>query len=181
MKWLNRFLDFVWPTNQDKGNARLAVIGLIVVFIIALSTKCAMAGEGDAFTQVGGGSTIVRGAAPVIDLSFVYPRAAPGDAQLEVGATFIGGSTFRGEFQQNNFALRVAIVDALGPWEVGLGSVYLQNTDTYNGSHLNFTLILGYRFTRWPLTLRLDQHISNGGTVSPNKGRDISLMLFRLK
>jgi hypothetical protein len=178
LNWLKRLGD-LWPTNQDKPATKWLVIGLVTLLVVALATNCARAGDGPAYTQLGLGSTIVRGPAPVVDLSFVYPRAAPGDAALEVGATFVGASTLRDEFQRNNFALRAAIVDGLGPIEVGLGVAYLQNVDTYNGSHLNFVLILGYKFKRWPVTIRLDQHFSNGGTQAPNKGRDITLGIWR--
>lgn len=173
MKWL--------PFNQKSTKTQIGVLVLIVLFLTALVTKCARAGEGEPYTQIGGGMTVVRGAAPVIDISFVYPEAGPGDSVLEVGATFIGGSTFEGTYQQNNFAWRAAIVDGIGPIEVGLGAAFLQNVDTYNGSHTNFVLILGYKFKRWPVTLRLDQHFSNGGTQSPNKGRDMTLGIWRVK
>jgi hypothetical protein len=155
LNWLKRLGD-LWPTNQDKPATKWLVIGLVTLLVVALATNCARAGDGPA-----------------------YPRAAPGDAALEVGATFVGASTLRDEFQRNNFALRAAIVDGLGPIEVGLGVAYLQNVDTYNGSHLNFVLILGYKFKRWPVTIRLDQHFSNGGTQAPNKGRDITLGIWR--
>jgi hypothetical protein len=95
---------------------------------------------------------------------------------VEVGATFIGGSTLNGEFQQNNFALSAAVIDSLGKFDVGIGAAYLQNTDTYNGSHVNFKLMLGYRFekisVRWA-------HFSNGGTIKPNKGRDMILVEYK--
>ncbi len=62
------------------------------------------------------------------------------------------------------------MVDGLGPVEVGLGVAYLQNMDTYNGSHVNFKLLLGYRWER--LSVRWS-HFSNGGTKDVNKGRDM--------
>lgn len=167
MKW--------WPTNQGNKNTALGVIAFIVVFVAALAVpKCAHAEE--SYARVGVGSTVVRGPAPVLDLEFVYPDAGPADANLEVGATFIGGSTLKDAYQQNNFALSAAIVDGLGPFEFGLGAAYLQNVDTYNGSHVNFKLLVGYKWKK--LSVRWS-HFSNGGSVSPNKGRDAITVNYR--
>lgn len=172
MKWL--------PFNQGSTKTQIGVAILLGLFILALATKCS-AGDGKAYSQVFVGTTTIRGQAPVIDLSFVYPKAAPGDAELEVGATFIGESDYRGSHQQNNFALRTTIVEKLWRFDVGLGAAYLQNTDTYNGSNLNFNLLLGYRFKHWPMSLRPEFHFSNGGTRSPNKGRDLFMLGVRFE
>jgi hypothetical protein len=169
MKWL--------PFNQGNSKTQWGVALILVLLIVGFATKCAAA---DGHAQIGMGSTVVRGAAPVLDLNFVYPEGVPGDADLEVGATFIGGSTFRDAYQQNNFAIRATAVEKLWRFDVGLGVAYLQNVDTYNGSHVNFNLVLGYRMKRLPLTLRLS-HFSNGGTRSPNKGRDMLLVFWRFQ
>ena len=126
-----------------------------------------------------GWMTVVRGEAPAVDLSVVLRDALEaGDTGLEVGVTFIGASTLNGAPQHNNFAVRCAVVDSLWRFDVGLGLGYLQNTDVYNGSNLNFNLLLGYRFSRIPVTVRA-MHFSNGGTRSPNKGRDMLLVYWR--
>lgn len=163
------------PFNQGAPKVQLAVLILLLVLIAGFATRCRAEGS---YMQIGAGSTIVRGEASVIDLAAVYPNAAPGDAALEVGTTFIGGSDFRGADQRNNFALRAAIVDGFGRFDVGLGAAYLQNIDQYNGSNLNFCLLLAYRFERLPISIRL-QHFSNGGTKSPNRGRDMVFVAWR--
>lgn len=169
-----------WPTNTGNRKVQLGVALLIGLFVLGLAvSKCAAASEAS-YSQVGLGSTFIRGETSVIDLAFVYPEAAPADANLEVGATFIGPSELKGADQRNNFAVRATVVEKLWRFDVGLGIAYLQNVDTYNGSHLNFNLLLGYNFRRLPITLRV-QHFSNGGTQSPNKGRDMLLVLWRFQ
>jgi hypothetical protein len=155
------------PFNQGNTKTQAGVAVILLLLIGAFATQCAKAG--DSYVQMGLGTTVVRGPAAAIDLALVYPDAGPKDARIEVGATFIGGSEFKGQFQRNNFALRAAVVDGLGPVDVGIGVAYLQNIDTYNGSHVNFSLMLGYQFEKWSVRWI---HFSNGGTVSPNKGRD---------
>lgn len=177
--WGRRILD-LWPTNQDKPGTKLAIFLFIVVLVIAfLMGREATAEEKS--IQVGGGVTYIRGTAPVVDLALVYPDLGPFDSVVEIGATFIGESKFRDELQRNNFAWRVSLVEHIGRFEIGLGFAYLQNVDAYNGSHTNFNLLLGYRFKRWPITLRPAFHFSNGGTVSPNRGRDIGLFIVRIE
>lgn len=141
---------------------------VLILLITAFATQCAHSEE--SYVQMGAGSTVIRGQAPVIDLQLVYPDLGPKDARVEFGATFIGSSDLRGDAQPNNFAFSAAVVDSLGHLDVGLGAVYLQNTDTYNGSHANFKLILGYTFDR--ISVRWT-HFSNGSTRMPNKGRDL--------
>lgn len=173
--WLTKILSFI-PFNQGRPKVQLGVLLVVVLFLVGLATRC---GAEEAYSQFGVGSTYIRGTAPVMDLAYVYPDAAPGDAVLEVGATFLGqSSTADNGVQRNNFAARAAIVEGLGRFRVGLGFAYLQNTDTYNGSNLNFNLILGYDVKTIPVTLRI-HHFSNGGTRSPNKGRDMLLIYWR--
>lgn len=168
MKWL--------PFNQGNRKTQAGVAVVLLLLVASFFTKCAHAEE--SYVQMGIGSTVVRGPAPAIDLQLVYPDAGPADARVEIGTTFIGGSSFHGNYQQNNFALSAAIVDGLGPLEVGIGASYLQNVDTYNGSHVNFKLILGYRGERWGVRWA---HFSNGGTVSPNKGRDMIICYWKFR
>ncbi len=177
MKKILALIGKVLPWNRGNAKTQVGVAIVVVLLLIALATpRCAKAEE--SYSQFGVGSTYIRGQAPVIDLAYVYPDAGPKDANLEVGATFIGASTFKGQFQQNNFALRAALVDGLGRFRVGLGVAYLQNVDTYNGSHLNFNLILGYDVKTLPITIRV-HHFSNGGTQPPNKGRDMLIVYWR--
>lgn len=176
MKFLSKILSML-PFNQGSAKTQAGVAVVIVLLLVALALpRCAQA-DGS-YSQFGLGSTYLRGQAAAMDLSFVYPDAAPRDAALEVGATFVGGSTLNGADQRNNFALRAAVVDGLWRFRVGLGVAYLQNVDVYNGSHVNFNLILGYDVKTLPLSLRV-HHFSNGGTQSPNKGRDMLLVYWR--
>jgi hypothetical protein len=175
-KWLEKIVSYL-PFNQ--GNTKVQ-LGVAVVIALILIASCTVARAGDGYVAFGAGTTTIRGPAPVIDLSISYPNSGPGDAGYEIGATFIGISTLNGEDQAQNYALRAALVDGFGHFDVGIGVAYLQNVDTYNGSHSNFTLLFGYRFQALPLTLRVE-HFSNGGTQSPNKGRDMVWLAYRFE
>lgn len=169
-------MKFKTPWNPGKKAAWI-VTALIVVLAVGFCTTARSAEGTTPYVQFGLGSTVVRGTTPSVDLSIVYPERV-GDASYEFGATFIGESSFRDVLQRNNFALHAGIVDGFGRFDVGLGVAYLQNTDEYNGSNLNFQLLLGYRFKALPLTVRL-QHFSNGSTKMPNRGRDMLLFYYR--
>lgn len=164
------------PFNQKNRKTQAGVLLVLILLVLGFATQ-SRAGD---FLQFGGGMTVVRGKAPALDVSLVYPEAGPKDAVVEIGATFIGASTHDQKGQGNNFAFRAALVEGFGRFDVGLGAAYLQNADAYNGSNLNFQLLLGYRFKALPISLRIS-HFSNGGTRSPNLGRDMLLVLWRFE
>ncbi len=170
-------MPYALPFNPRNRKVQLGVGTILVLLLLAFATKCHSAEPPPAYVQFGVGSTVVRGATAVIDLSVQYPERVS-DAGYEFGATFIGESSFREQGQRNNFALHAALIDGFGRFDVGLGAAYLQNVDEYNGSHLNFQLILQYRVKTIPLTFRV-QHFSNGGTQAPNRGRDMLLAYWR--
>lgn len=162
------------PFNPGK-KVGYAVAAVILLLLTAFATRCAQGA--DNYMQFGAGSAIVRGATPSISITAVFPDKIR-DTDIEVGATFLGESSFREQVQRNNFAWRATLVDGFGHFQVGLGAAYLQNTDEYNGSQLNFHLMLGYRFEKIPLSVRVE-HFSNGGTRMPNRGRDMLLVYYR--
>lgn len=168
-------MKFSLPFNPGNWKTQIGVGIALVLLFTMFATTCRSAEP--AYMQGGIGSAVVRGPAPVIDLTIVYPNRV-NDASYELGATLIGESSFRDANQRNNFALHASIVDGLGRFDVGLGAAYLQNTDEYNGSHLNFHLLLQYRVKTIPLILRW-QHFSNAGTQSPNRGRDMVILYWR--
>lgn len=157
MNWL--------PFNQGNRKTQIGVLAVLILLIAAFCTDA----RAESYASFGAGSTIVRGEAPMVDLTITYPEAGPKDADYAIGVEFIGGSEFNGT-QPNQFAWRAEVLDGFGKFDVGLGVAYLQNIDTYNGSKTNFTLSLHYRFKNIRASLR---HYSNGGTVKPNKGRDM--------
>lgn len=168
----------LWPTNpKDRKSATLVMI-VVALLIAGFATRCRAAD--DPYIQFGAGSTIMRGETTALDLSVVYPDAAPGDADYAVGITFVGQSSLYGESQRPNFMWRAEIIDGFGRFDVGLGVVYIQNSDIYNSCGANFTLSLAYRLVKLPLTMVV-RHFSNGGTCSPNKGRDMVFLAYRFK
>lgn len=153
------------PFNQGNRKTQMGVLAVLILLLAAFCTNA----RAESYASFGVGSTLVRGEAPMIDLTITYPEAGPKDADYAIGVSFIGGSEFNGT-QPNQFAWRAEVLDGLGKFDVGLGIAYLQNVDTFNGSNTNFTLSLHYRFQHWKVSVR---HYSNGGTIKPNKGRDM--------
>lgn len=163
------------PFNPGKRSVQIGVAAFLLILIATLASTCRAAPP--PYVSFGYGKTVLRGEADVLDLNITYPRRVQ-DADLVVGVTLIGESTLFGQPQRNNFGVRAQIVDGVGRMDAGFGLVYLQNTDIYNGSNLNFTLTLAYRFKRLPVTATF-QHWSNAGTRMPNKGRDMLFVSYR--
>jgi hypothetical protein len=143
----------------------------VAAFIAALAWHQSRAAEPG--LTVSAGTTIIRGMAPVIDLDWRWKAPQSEDANWETGITMYGSTTYYGKEQPNNFFPYVRYVDGFGKMDIGLGLCYLQNTDVYNGSKMNFSLMLGYRIKHWSIKY---QHTSNAGSKAPNLGRDFLLL-----
>lgn len=172
---LMAFLAGLWPTNPGNRKAQIGVIVVIALVLAGLATQC-RAAEG--YSQFAAGSTIVRGHASAVDLALVYPRIGISDAGAQVGVTFVSESTYKARNQRNQFMWHASLVDGFGNLDVMLGAAYLQNVDIYNGSHTNFMLGVQYRVQRLPVTI-IYRHFSNGGTQTPNIGRDMVMIGWR--
>lgn len=153
----------------------LAVLLVIVLFVTALATKCHAA---TGYVQVSGGSTVVRGAAPIIALDFAYPSGfEPGDF-WKGGLIMVGSSTFKGADAPNNYILHAAYSAGFGHFDIAIGISWMQNYLPYNGGAVNANLEAAYRFERWPVTVTYD-HFSDAGTKLPNYGRDMVMAGWR--
>lgn len=157
-------------------NPRPVVYGLVVFTVLAITafaTQC----RADPVFVVEAGATLFRGPAEVLALNVHWPEAGPKDADLSMGLTLIGSSKYRGLDQPNQAAIQFQMVDGFGYLDIGVGVVFIQNTDAYNSSPANFFLMLGYRFSKhFGLVIR---HWSNAGTVEGNLGRDMLLVGWR--
>lgn len=162
----------------------IAVLGIVALLGLGMAIpRCHSAELGplDApYVQLSGGSTVVRGQAPVLDLTLTEPSPQLRNAFFQGSLTVIGTSTFNGKPVPNNFALRGLFVDGFGRFDVGLGISWMQNPAPYNGSPVNFNLQLDYRFRLLPITLTYT-HMSNAGSRLPNLGRDIVLAGWRFR
>lgn len=166
VQWLGRITD-----NPRK--AQLAILVFVLLLLGTFATQC----RAEPVLQFEGGSTIVRGYTPAVGLTLIWPEAGPLDADFQCGIQLVGTSTFRDEHQSNQAAVQCLIVDGYKKLDLGIGVVALQNTDDYNGSHANFSLMAGYRLTdKFGVLYR---HWSNAGSVDPNLGRDMVLLTYR--
>jgi hypothetical protein len=162
------------PWNPTDRKTSLIVGAIVLLLIAGLATKC----RAESFATFSLGAAPLRGQTSAADLSITYPQAGPGDSSYAVGVTFIGPSTLYGQYQKPNFAWRAELIDGFGKFDVGLGVAYMQNEDIYNSGHAQFTLALSYRFKYVTVGIR---HFSNGGTRTPNKGRDLAFIGWRFE
>lgn len=161
------------------------VVRILVVFVILIClgflAHCHSANAAEPYVQLSAGSTYVRGPAPVLDLGFTWPAPQSKHNDFwKTDLTVIGSSTFKGQSAPNNFAARGLYVTGFGDFDIGLGLAWMQNPAPFNGSPINFTLELAYRFQTWPITLSVS-HLSNAGTQLPNYGRDFITLGYRFK
>jgi hypothetical protein len=162
------------PFNPGNWRTQALVSLLLILLLIGFATRCHAV---EPYMQIGAGYT-KSGGSTVLDMAYVRPNFVK-DSALEVGVTFFSPYTFNGEQGAGNFIWRAQIVDGFGRFDVGFGAAIIQHDDAFNSGKLNFALSLSYRFQR-PFTLALDRHFSNGGTASPNRGRDAPVLSYRL-
>lgn len=156
----------------------IAVLAVVALLTLGLLLPTCHAAPLDApYVQLSAGSAVVRGQAPVLDLSFTQPAVQLRQAFWQESLTVIGTSNFRGQSVPNNFVARGLFVDGFGKFDIGLGLSWMQNPAPYNGSNVNFNLQLSYRL---PLGATLTYtHLSNAGSRIPNLGRDMLLLGWR--
>lgn len=153
-------------------NPRAAVVAIAIfplLILIAFATECR-----GAELSFEAGRAVIHGETPALALSLGFA-----DRQSRTDFTYACGILLIGENgpNANQLAAQCQVIDGFRRLDLGLGAVYLQNTDQWNGSHLNFSLLARYRFTdRWSLAWR---HFSNAGTKYPNIGRDMVLVGYR--
>ena len=166
--------------NLNKPTLIAVILVVVLLTLGFLLPQCHAAESAplDApYVQLSGGYTVVRGPAPVLDLTFTEPAPQLRHAYWQESLTVIGTSTFNGQAVPNNFAARALFVDGFGHLDIGLGLSWMQNPAPYNGSPVNFALQLAYRFG-WGATLTY-AHMSNAGSKLPNLGRDLLLVGWR--
>lgn len=162
-------------------NPKGAVI-VITLFLLAILISFATTCRSEALSFEAG-RAFIHGETPVMALAVKFTGPSHADAgfveshlldtDYEFGLVLVGENGPN----PNQIGAQAQIVDGFGKLDLGLGGVYLQNTDQWNGSHLNFSLMARYRFTdHWSLNYR---HWSNAGTKAPNIGRDMLLVGWR--
>lgn len=154
--------------------AAIAVGIFVVLFLIGIAARC----HADPMIRVSGGSTYIRGPAPVLDLGFSWYAGQSTRDFWKADLTLIGQSHWHDREAPNNFALRGLYVTGFGHFDIGLGLAWMQNPQPYNGSPVNFSLELAYRIGRFAITV---SHLSNAGTRMPNYGRDFLMIGYLLK
>jgi len=168
MKFLTDFLGRLFDNPKP---VRWVLSALVLAILVSWATQCRSA---ELFVEAG--STYARGETPVIILG--YATELPGlEATAECSIGIIGSSVLYNTEIGNQAFGQCKLWDGFKKFDLGIGVAYLQNVDFYNGSHLNFSLGLRYRFTD-RLALEIG-HFSNAGTQKPNLGRDMVLIQYK--
>lgn len=159
-----------------------AAVALIVLFIalwVFALTKCSAAESAPApAIYFGGGASVTHGPGAVMaeaDLRMPLPFAGSNAPFWWVGTTLLGAQ----DGNPNNWAWHTGLEGVRGRFHAGLGFAYLARVDGLNGQHMNYTLTMA-----WELTDRVElryRHFSDAGTSPVNQGRDMLLVLIRLR
>lgn len=146
------------------------IFGLSVALGFLIGSTYCHAGD----LQLMGGTT---GSAAVLQLEYKWAQQPA--AHLETGVTVVGPSEhhhgyaqFQGHQAPNYFA-DTSLVGEAGPFELGAGVAFIQETDAYTSEGLNFRLLGGYRHGKFHITWN---HFSNARLKHPNMGRDMLLV-----
>ena len=165
---------FAARLSQNNPKLKPLIFLFVAVFVGSLFfvSRCAAAD-----LSFEGGTTVVRGEAPVFGMVVELPGLFAKSAGVAFTAHLIGDSTFEGQHQNNQIAAGAIVFNRIGRFDIGLGLAKLQNDDAYNSGNINFELEVRWRVNDhlW-LTQR---HFSNAGSHFPNEGRDLTLVTYR--
>lgn len=165
-----KFLEWLRGITGNPIKALILVVVFIAVLCLAL---CRPVKAAEVDLRLGasyhGGQT-----GPVAGLNAIFPQ---GQFDLYAGALLWG----RAGPTPNNWSWEAGIRGCRWSICASFGGAYLQNIDRLNGSHTNFNLELAYVFGWSRVKSIAITHLSNGGTVDPNPGRNAALVNLRLQ
>lgn len=166
MNYLKQLWRSLFPHEKT---VRYILTAFVVIFIAALATYCHKA-HADSITFEAG-AQYLRGPAAAVAVNTRWD--GPMDGQWEAGLVLVG----RNPNDRGVAGLQAQYIDGFGRFDIGLGMAYFNRVPDLLGSNLNFSLLIGYRFTdRLAVNVR---HFSNGGTTSRNTGLDLVLLSYR--
>lgn len=92
-------------------------------------------------------------------------------------AHYRGSHRYYNTDQGEQYALGAQVVHSFGSLQLGVGPVYLRDTDWLNGSRWNFNLSASFALNeRWSVSF---WHWSNAGRKRPNVGSDFVTIGYR--
>ena len=107
------------------------------------------------------------------------PFAANPGLNWYTGTDLWGSTTYDFHVVPNNWDWHAGLEGCKWRLCAGIGPAFVQRVDAINGAHTNY--YLGLRFVlsdRWTVILG---HISDAGTSSPNVGRQMLSIAYRLQ
>jgi hypothetical protein len=164
--------------RQLVGNGKAATIGIFIFIVILalLFYRHAAAAEVDILA---GSSFGTQGAGPVLGLQFYQPIHPNKDLAFYAGTDLWGSTTYHGTTVPNNWDWHSGLESCYHRICASIGADYVQRVDAINGAHTNFNL--GVRFKATPRLSIVLGHISDAGTSSPNIGRQLLGVSYRLQ
>ena len=189
----NKFIEIWGRLFQNPKPVQYAIAVFVLILLVAFATTCRASEPSSASADrsdvtFGAGQVYLSGQAPAIRMGVQW-KPEPWDGTLfgrrnddyviETALTLVGSVDYKGRRAENNIGASVLYIDGFGPVDVGIGLVYLQNTDFRNGTNLNFELALGYRPTK-NLGIQV-RHWSNAGTRDPNRGTDMVFVTWAFR
>ncbi len=164
--------------RQLVGNGKAATIGIFAFILILalLFYRHAAAAEVDI---VAGSSFGTEGTGPVLGLQFRQPIAPNKNLSFIAGTDLWGSTTYNLKTVPNNWDWHTGIESCRWRFCASIGADYVQRVDAINGAHTNFNLGIRFKITdRFSLVIG---HISDAGTSSPNVGRQLIGLSYRLQ
>lgn len=164
--------------RQLVGNGKWATAGifLFIVLLAAMYTRCSHAAEVD----MGAGSSFgTQGYGPTLSLNLKIPFVDNHGLYADFGTDLWGSTTYRGTTVPNNWDWHAELESCHGRFCAGIGPAFVQRVDAINGAHTNYYLGLSFNFTsRLRLVLG---HVSDAGTSSPNVGRQLISIQYKMQ
>ena len=174
-------MKFNFDPFGQTGKTLALILLVLALFVVPLALNKCHAADLDLSL----GSAYVRGPTAAIQANYIQPKVIAGIADLSIGATIIGSSTWRGygiyeqptNFNNNQAIVQAQVITHLKKLEIGVGLAYLQHEDNYNCKPIDFSL--SFQHPIWRNMFGRMQHYSSGGTCFPNYGRDLLFLGWR--
>lgn len=170
-------MNAIWTyIRRLVGNSLGGTIGIFLFILLVLFMLWRPAHAAEVDTVVGS-SFGTEGYGPVLGLNLRSPLQ-PG-LDWYAGTDLWGSTTFAGKAVPNNFDWHVGLEGCKWRFCAGIGPAFVQRVDAINGAHTDFYLGVRYAVSdRWSIVIG---HISDAGTSSPNIGRQMISIAYRLQ
>jgi hypothetical protein len=164
--------------RQLVGNGKWATVG-IFAFIVILCLMFHRKAHSAEVDVLAGTSFGTQGYGPTLGLDVHQPITANPGLNVFAGTGLWGSTRFEGQTVPNNWDWHTGIETCKWRFCARIGADYVQRVDAINGAHTNYNLGVKFKLSdRWSIVMG---HISDAGTSSPNVGRQMLSISYRLQ